>query len=375
MTTAYAEITPMPRPLDGPTETATPTPARPATARPATVLTCADLARPLPPLDYLVRDLALVAGGGAPHMVAGYGFSGKTLSLQQMLLALAARRQVWDAYSCTRRRVIHVDCEQGERLTARRYQRLAAAMEVDLAALGDALVVAAMPPITLVPEHRDRWRELMMGRDVIVIDSLRAATPGTDENASDVRQALDMLGSISAETDCRAIVIHHARKPPVGEKASSNRYVIRGSSSLYDGCDAVLVFSAEPDEPISVAVVKARSHGELPDDLALVIEDVPIGDTPKGGVRVSMRGSELVQEHRDKVAADKRERRATQDAETIRQALAKHPRGLGSEELRGLVSMSGQRFGAAKAKLLEMGHLAIERDGRRVIHRLTGGGS
>ena len=82
------------------------------------------LAAPLPELDYLVREIGLVAGGGAPHLVAGYGFSGKTLALQALALALVTGRPVWGAYhSPHARRVVHVDLEQGDRLTRRRYQR------------------------------------------------------------------------------------------------------------------------------------------------------------------------------------------------------------------------------------------------------------
>jgi hypothetical protein len=52
------------------------------------------LAVPLPPLEYLVKEIGLVAGSGAPHLVAGYGFTGKTLAMQALALSLAAGRGV-----------------------------------------------------------------------------------------------------------------------------------------------------------------------------------------------------------------------------------------------------------------------------------------
>jgi hypothetical protein len=98
-----------------------------------TLLDGAAIAAPLPPLAYLVRGLALVADAGPPHLMAGYGYSGKTLALQSMALSLAAARNVWGFYPCPdRRQVVHVDFEQGERLTRIRYQRLARAMDLDL---------------------------------------------------------------------------------------------------------------------------------------------------------------------------------------------------------------------------------------------------
>jgi AAA domain len=78
------------------------------------------IAEKLPPLEYLVGEIGLTAGSGAPHLVAGYGFSGKTVALQSMLLALAAGRSVWGGYSGRQSRVVHVDLEQGRRLDCRR---------------------------------------------------------------------------------------------------------------------------------------------------------------------------------------------------------------------------------------------------------------
>ena len=151
----------------------------------AGVLTGPAIAAPLPEIAYLVRELGLVAGGGAPHLVAGYGFAGKTLALQSLALALAAARPVWGAYACRDvRRVLHVDLEQGDRLTRRRYQRLAAAMGVDLAGLGDSLGLAVMPPLSLNASHADGWRALMAGRDLVIIDSLHRRNQGRNSSAT-----------------------------------------------------------------------------------------------------------------------------------------------------------------------------------------------
>src|SRR5437899_12619435 len=111
--------------------------------------------------------------------------------MQSLALSIAAGRPVWGAYGSQRRRVVHVDLEQGDRLTRRRYQRIARAMGVDLAPLGDALALAAMPPIALTSACADAWREIMTGRDLLIVDSLRAATAGADENDSGIRAGLD----------------------------------------------------------------------------------------------------------------------------------------------------------------------------------------
>jgi hypothetical protein len=302
------------------------------------------MAKPLPDVDYLVRDIGLVAGGGAPHLFAGYGFTGKTLAAQSKALSLAAGRPVWGAYHGKRSRVVHVDFEQGERLTVRRYQRLAAAMGVDLAELGDALALVVMPSVTLSPAHSDAWKRLMSGRDLVIIDSLRAATGGQDENSSDIRSGLDLLGHLSEQTGCRAAVILHARKP--SEDAPAGRYAIRGSSAIYDAADSAYVFGAGKGEPIAVEHVKARSHGEPVEDFALTVSDVEIAGDSKGGVRVQAHGAELVTERRASQAEAKRDDKTRRDAETVRKAIAQRP-GLGKVELRAVTRLSGDDLAGA----------------------------
>jgi hypothetical protein len=298
--------------------------------------------------------------------VAGFGFSGKTLPLQALALALAADRPVWGVYTGKARRVIHVDLEQGDALTRRRYQRLARAMKLDLASAGDALVVAVMPALSLAPQHVAKWRELLTGRDLCIIDSLRSATGGQDENSSDIRAALDMLGHLSEATGCRVTVIHHARKPSADEQAG--RYAIRGSGAIYDAVDCAYVFTADKGEPVHAEHVKARSHGEPVDPWALVIGDVEIDGDPRAGLEVRVHGAELVAERRAAHAADRRRVQAAGDADAVRRAVTATP-GAGTTALRGATGLSGDRFAAAVALLGTELEVLPERHGRTTIAR------
>jgi len=335
------------------------------------------IAEPLEPLAYLVPEIGMVAGGGAPHLVAGYGFSGKTLALQSLLLSLAAGRGIWGGYTGRQARVVHVDLEQGRRLTCRRYQRLALALVVDLASLGDALAVSVMPRLSLTVEHRDAWRALMTGRDVMLIDSLRAATGGQDENSSEMRAGIDMLGGLSEETECRVLVIHHARKAS-DEKPNGGAQSIRGSGAIFDAVDGAYIFSAAKGEPVSVEHVKARTHGELVDAFALVISDVPDewGGDLKAGLRVQVHGGELVRDRRESKARQARQDKAATDADTVRKVLASRP-GLGTRELRSVAGLgNGPRLADALAVLGVAVEVRDERRGRTVAagHYLTGSG-
>jgi len=334
----------------------------------------AAIARPLPELDYLVRELGLVAGGGAPHMVAGYGFSGKTLALQALLLAFAAGAKLWSAYAVRPLPVVHIDLEQGDRLTRRRYQRLARAQGIELAALGSRIAAVIMPPLTLTAGCADQWKRVLDGRAIAVIDSMRAASPGQDENSSDIRAGLDMLGKVSEQTGCRPIIVHHARKP--NEDTPGGRYSIRGSSAIFDALDSAFVFAAAKGEPVKVSCEKARSHGDLAEDFALVIADVEIDGDPRGGLRVDLRGAELITEQREQRAAEALKDRTRRDAQTIRQAIGRQP-GLSVRDLRVAVRpMSRDRFEAAMVHLRDELEVREERRGKAtaMLHYLKGCG-
>ena len=122
------------------------------------VLNAHEIFSPLPPLSYLIRGIGLVAGSGPPHLVAGYGYSGKTLALQSLALSLTAGTAVWGVYppgDC--RRVIHVDYEQGEFLTRLRYERLRRAMGVEAAELQGRLELVTKPSVALKTCDRAHW--------------------------------------------------------------------------------------------------------------------------------------------------------------------------------------------------------------------------
>ncbi|HTQ44513.1 MAG TPA: AAA family ATPase [Polyangiaceae bacterium] len=318
----------------------------------------------LPPLDYLVPELGLVAGAGPPHLVAGYGYSGKTVALQALALALAADKPVWGAYRCRPRRVLHLDYEQGERLTRRRYQRLARAMGIEGPV--PALYVADMPGLRLSPSEEDAWRRVLDGFDLAIVDSFGAAAPGLEENTSNAREPLDMLTRATASSGCRVVVIHHARKP--GADESDLQYAIRGSGAIHAAVDGAYVFAGKKDEPTSVTQIKARSHGEPVEPVALLVRDVGSESDRKWGLEVVVRGVELIAEQRE---ASKERDAARVDAalaERVLQCVTERP-GLTTRELRAAARVSGESLTRAILRLEGKVTVRQERDGRALSNR------
>ena len=80
------------------------------------------------------------------------------------------------------------------------------------------------------------------GAGLVVIDSLRRAAPGLDENDSrEVSLLLTALRDIAAALGCTILVIHHPRKP-VGDAKVEALYAARGSGDLIGSVDSYLFF-------------------------------------------------------------------------------------------------------------------------------------
>ena len=175
------------------------------------VLSVSEIFAPLPPVSWVCQALDMAPG--APVLVAGYGYSGKTVTVQDFALATASGSLAWGRFPVREGRVLHLDYEQGSYLTRLRYQRLADARGLDPRSIEGRLVVRPFPPWYLDAETDDFLAGLVDGFDLVIVDSFRAACPGTEENSSDARVPLDRLTRLSERTGALSIVLHHARKP------------------------------------------------------------------------------------------------------------------------------------------------------------------
>ncbi|WP_437329317.1 bifunctional DNA primase/polymerase [Sorangium sp. So ce381] len=238
---------------------------------------------PLPPTNWIVRDLQLCAG--RPSMLAGYGYSGKTLAAQALALAAAAGLPVWGRFPVSRKMVVrHVDHDQG-RATLRRYQRLARGMGIDERDLDNRLQAAILPPVYLnQPGVLEAYRNACEGVDLLIIDAFRGAIPGEDENDSKIRRCVDVLSQVSELTGTACVLIHHAAKPR--ESHTDNRTLLRGSSAIYDGCGSVFALVAADDKngPKHITHLKSAAEAEsgLIEPFYLVIDEVKMDPMTEG---------------------------------------------------------------------------------------------
>ena len=254
----------------------------------------AEIFAPLPLPTWIVPELFI--GPGRPTLVAGYGFSAKTLAVQALSLACASGKPAWGYFRCgSGLRVRHIDYEQGRAATLRRYQRLAQGLDIVLEDLADRLELAVFPDLYINDSAAvDRFARECDGAELVVIDALRGAMPGADENDSAVRLHIDNLTRVSERTGASMLLIHHAGKPK--DAHADARTVPRGSSAIFDACGCVLVLAGSKEEPKLVRQEKtpADADGRAVEDFFLVVEDVPSETNAQAGVRVAFKTREQV---------------------------------------------------------------------------------
>ncbi len=252
-----------------------------------------DIFASLPPIPWLVRDLDMCPG--PPCMIAGDGFTRKTVACQSMAVSIATGRSIWGWFRCQQGRVLHIDHEQGSRLTLERYQRLCVGLGVTQKDVAGNLDVVVFPDTYLdSPGAQDVYARETEGYALVIIDSFRAAAPSVDENDSTVRRLLDLLMRVSEKTGVVPLVIHHARKPQ-RDAAGGAKSSVRGSGAINQALSSLLVFEADEGEPTLVHHVKARTSGVCAEPFYLETSDVQVGNDPIAGLTVAYRTVQQIQ--------------------------------------------------------------------------------
>jgi hypothetical protein len=307
---------------------------------------------PLPPTPWVSKELQI--GPGRPAMLAGYGASAKTMAAQSMILSVAAGVPVWGKFHCERGIAKHLDYEQGFKATARRYQRLARGMGLDPREIVNNLFVAPFPTCYLNSAAAlDVYAKACDGASLVVIDSLRGALPGEDENASGVRAFVDVLTQVSEKTGTTVLLLHHAGKPKEGQ--TDARMMLRGSSALFDaaGCVLLVTNPKRKEDPRIVQQAKPPADSEAAgiDDFGLRIEDVLDDEGSPTGVRVVH--AELAVN-----APPKPDERYERDAKVLLELVKGHA-GCSKRFLRARAGYRGGRVDEVLDALLEEGRVVM----------------
>jgi hypothetical protein len=313
-------------------------------------ITGADVFAPQPPVDWLVKGIYLCSG--RPMEIIGKGYTGKTVIAQHLCLSVAAGAPVWGKFACKQGRVVHIDHEVGRRATLKRYARLAFVEQITPDMVADRLRIACLPKVRLSDAQAEDWyMRTCDGVALCMIDSLRAAMPGVDENEAFVRDHIDKLLRVSERTGCSFVLLHHTGK---GGEKEDERDAGRGSVAIFDAGGTVLKLTAEKQGQKDVTITKAHmtkatseaSGAALP-DFWLRIEDVP--DDNLINERAGLRCSHLESWTQGTEDAAE-ERLVTMYQERILTALQREAKPLSTDQVRACIR--AKREATANALLL-----------------------
>jgi hypothetical protein len=253
-------------------------PVQPTPRPKVEIIDAAGIWAPLEEPKYVVAPI--IRAGSLTEIVA-YGGSGKSWIGADLVLSVAAGVPWLERYDTTQGGALYLDYENGKYEMQRRMQAIACARSLPTPVKGTALVT--MPSLyTNDASFESQVMPLADGRALIVIDTWKAASPGIDENSSDMRYGLDALRRAGEKTGCAFGVLLHSKKVTGSQLQIDAREAGRGSSAIYDAADTVLHIAYEQGKPLLVVQTKSRM-GRTIDPFQVTIEDL---DGGAGGVRV-----------------------------------------------------------------------------------------
>jgi predicted ArsR family transcriptional regulator len=198
-----------------------------------------------PKIRFLCKQLGLAAG--PPTLLIGISQSGKTFLAQDLGLSVATGKPFLGNLSVGKGQVVHIDYEQGLEQSRVRYLRLMKGKGLTPSDLvdGDLDLYRAAKKLD-EPGAEDELCEKLAGKALCIIDSLRASISGErDENASDFREPIDMLGRVSENTGCCILILHHQGKGTVRD----DRFAGRGSSAIFEAAGSAFSLDVAGDYP------------------------------------------------------------------------------------------------------------------------------
>lgn len=238
------------------------------------------LCGPLEEPRWVVPGLEI--GPGRPGGLWGYGGTGKSWIAIALALCVAGGKKFlsWDIKPG---KVAHVSHELGTYVLKERYRRLASGMLIDSTDIEGNLKVCAYPRVYLnSPEAEDWYTRELDGHALCVIDSLRRALPGEDENDSGISNHLDMLARISDRIGVAFVVLHHSGKDAVKPKQGQNedkRGAGRGSSAIFDASSSVWLVEGAGKGPRHLTQIRAHDNGEgVAESFWVELLEVAVGD-------------------------------------------------------------------------------------------------
>jgi hypothetical protein len=241
---------------------------RPAPSGDDGIVYASEMAKPLPPIQWLSRDLTIAPGRAT--VFAGEGGTRKSwLSMAMMVCGAGNIRLLGRLGLKPDMSSVYFDYEQTERITLERFQLLAKGHGVDLAGLGKRLAYCWHPVPTWAPRTASDWRDAVdtlcrrtEGVDLAVVDSVRSSSRGIEENSVFASGPMDLATEVSQRTGVTIVFIDHAGKPQEPGTIRTRKHAQRGHTSKLDASQTLFILSAAKGEPTLVTCERSQVSPE-----------------------------------------------------------------------------------------------------------------
>lgn len=183
----------------------------------------------LPTKEYVIERFELSRGSFG--LLCATGCSGKTMLVQYIACCISSGKPLFGTFPVLQGSVVHIDQEQSQVQTQRRYERLAGGLGIDSLDITRITLANRLDsPKLRIQDVEAELVKALTGKTIAIIDSLKK-TSEADENSADIEVVLNMFKQVAETTNCAILLIHHKGK---GKDAKQSG---RGHSSIYDSVD------------------------------------------------------------------------------------------------------------------------------------------
>lgn len=246
-------------------------------------------------LDYLIEGLVLPQE--SILLVSPPG-AGKSMVGMSLALSAAAGLPIFGKFDLVEPlRVLYVNEEMSDREFAKRVNKLANGMKLDLDTIADNLMVLPQQGLVLTPKNPialNAFKEKVLDfkPHIVILDTFIALFGGEEKDSGEIRHWYNsVVVWLRQNIGCAVVVQHHIRKPSDdfnfrAVDDTSLLYMVRGSGDLPGAFERVLALWKFGDNPtdfgrlvnINVRNPKARS-GDKCDNFDIVIDDTSLEAT------------------------------------------------------------------------------------------------
>lgn len=220
------------------------------------------------------RPPEIISGGifmeGSGMLLIGESGVGKSLLTLEIAIRLSKGLPLWDMAVSKPYNVLFIQKENPEYTVQSRIRRICRGLNIiSLKNITLADRKISLDLMRSVDHNNIKKLIEKSGSQIVVLDPLSSYHRANENDNIQMRQVLNNLTDISAQTGCAWIVVHHEGKPSDNK---STKWRFRGASSIRDWADTMIGYQHKPhnNKVLRTLTFDKIRHG--PDRRGLILE-------------------------------------------------------------------------------------------------------